>query len=127
MIRVTIKGLQEAQRANLKMMTAIKPEGGLGRAVQYMTTEAHRYAIAQTHVDTGALKASHRINQLGAARYVISLDGSAQNPRSGARTSEYGPVEEARGGDHAFYRRTVFEGGPAMMQRAARYLVSQLP
>jgi hypothetical protein len=127
MIRATIQGLQQVQQANMKLMAAIKPEGALGRAVQYMYMAAHRYVVSITHVDTGALRASHRVEQLGPARYKIYIDPDGLNPISGARTAVYGAVEHARGGSHAFYARTVYEAGPAIRARGIAYLMGNLP
>jgi hypothetical protein len=126
MISWSIKGLQEAQRGNLKAIAAVKPEGGLGRAVRYMAVDAHRIAVANTHVETGTLRAGHRIAQEAPARFRIHIDPSARNPRSGARASVYGVGEHNRGGEHAFYERT-FHQGSAIADRAARYLLSELP
>jgi hypothetical protein len=122
-----IKGLQEVQRANLKLIAAVKPNGGLGRAVLYAATDIHRYAVSITHVDTGALKASHRIEKIGAASYRIFIDPAAKNPRSGARTSVYGPAEHNRGGEHAFYERTMNERGKTIAVKAHQMMRSELP
>lgn len=122
-----IKGLQEAQQANLKIIAAVKPSGGLGRAVLYAATEAHRYAVSITHVDTGALKASHRIEKIGAASYRIFIDPAGKNPRTGSRTSVYGPAEHNRGGEHAFYERTLAERDKEIAVRAYKSLRSELP
>lgn len=98
----------------------------LGRAIQWGTAAAHRYAVSITHVLTGSLRASHRMAVSG-LQGRISLDPRARNPRSRQRTAVYGPVEEARGGEHAFYRRTVAEAGrkigQEMGQRVAREVV----
>ncbi len=126
MIRITIKGLQEAQRATLQTIAAVKPSNGLGRAVQYMAIEAHRMAISFSHVDTGAMRASHVIDYTGPARYVIHLSESARNPRTGQRTSVYGPYEHERGASHAFYERT-WRNGDQLASRALSYLRSLLP
>lgn len=124
-MRVTIRGLQEAQRAMLKTIAAVKPAGGLGRAVQYLAVEAHRYLVGITHVDTGAYRASQFITRLGLERYMIHINPSAKNPY-GARPAIYGVVEEARGGEHAAYQRT-FQQGLNLIGQAARYLISELP
>src|SRR5574341_1622852 len=121
-VRATITGIQEAQAANLRLIAAARPEGGLGRAVQYAATAVHRYAVMITHVITGALRASHRIRLAGAARAEIYLDPTATNPRTGERTAEYGPAEHARGGSHAFYERPVSEQGDEIAARAALFL-----
>ena len=110
MVSVTITGIQEAHAANLRAIAAVKPEGGLGRAIQYATTAAHQYAVSITHVDTGALRASERMALFG-TRGEIFLDPTARNPRGGERTAIYGVTEHERGGSHAFFRRTIDEAG----------------
>lgn len=125
-MRFSIRGVQEAQRENLKMVRAVSPSGGLGRAIQYLAEAAHRFAVSVTHVDTGALRASHRLQYQGASRWLLYLDPNAANPRSGARTSVYGPVEHARGGEHAFYDRTL-DAGPDLANRALVYVTRDLP
>lgn len=125
--RFSIRGLQEAQAANLKMIAAVHPSGGLDAAVRLVATQAHRSSVYYTHVDTGALRASHRITREGAARYRVHIDPAATNPRSGARTSVYGPAEHERGTAHAFYRKTYERDGAAILSRAAVYLVGRMP
>ena len=125
MIHVTIKGLQQAQQAMLKLVTAVKPQGGLGRAVLYAATEAHRELVANTHVDTGAYRASQYITRESEARYRLHIADGTRNPRTGARPAVYGVVEEARGGTHAAYRRT-WQQGQSILGRAAMYLVREL-
>jgi len=111
-VSITIRGIQEAQRANLKAIAALSPDGSFGEAIRYGTLAAHRYSVAITHVITGALRASHRvaIKQRG-LRGVISIDPSSVRPKSKARPFIYGPYEHARGGSHAFYERVVRERG----------------
>jgi hypothetical protein len=116
-MKVTITGIQEAQRANEYNIAQLKPSGALGRMVQYGTIMAHRYAVSITHVDTGALRASHRMDVQG-SRGEIYLDQSAINPRGNTPTARYGPVEHARGGSHAFYERTEREAGLSIAQQA---------
>ncbi len=113
-VQLTITGIQEAQAANNRLIARMQPGGALERAVLYGTTAAHRGAVAITHVDTGALRASHRMEVSG-KRGRVYIDPSATNPRSLEATSDYGPIEHARGGSHAFYRRTVDELGPGIV------------
>jgi hypothetical protein len=130
MSRLTIKGLQEAQAANLRLMAAVRPSGALGRAVQRATIAAHRYAVTLTHVDTGALRASHRMDYgtgSGWAQGRVFIDPTARNPRSRALTSRYGPVEEARGGTHRFYGRVVDEKAHAIASEARAAFLGGLP
>lgn len=122
---VTITGIQEVQRANEHNIAQLRPSGALGRAVQFTVIQAHRYAVAITHVDTGALRASHRMEVIGVHGRIF-LDPSARNPRSGALTSNYGAIEETRGGSHAFYERTAYEGGPSIVRAAIAGFIGEL-
>jgi hypothetical protein len=112
--RIDIKGLQEAQRHNAQMIRALRTGGPLGEGVRAAGAYLHSRATIVTHVDTGALRASHRMiyrQFFGSPSLEISIDKGAMNPRSRARTAVYGPVEHARGGSHAFYERTYREHG----------------
>ena len=117
-VTMTIEGIQEAQQRNQRMIAELKPAGALGRAVQYATGTLQRHAIGITHVDTGSLRASHRMRIEG-TRGTIFIDPSSTNPRSGSKPAIYGLHEHARGGSHAFYARTVAEAGPQTMKQAA--------
>lgn len=116
-VTLTITGLQEAQAMNNRAIAALRPEGALGKAVQAATADVQRWAVIYTHVDTGALRASHRM-EVGGVRGRVYIGGGS-NPRSGLATAVYGPVEHARGGSHAFYDRVVSEQGDAIVARAA--------
>ena len=105
---LTITGLQEAQRANLRHIASVKPDGALGDAVKEGTLAAQRYMVSITHVDTGSLRAAELV-RLSGLRGEIYIDPSAVNPRGGS-PAEYGPAENARGGEHAFMERTATEG-----------------
>ncbi len=126
MIRVSIHGLQQAQKGMLQLITALRPEGGLGRAVLYMATDAHRILVTNTHVDTGSYRASQYISREGNTRYRLHIASNTTNPRSGAKPAVYGLVEEGRGGTHAAYNRT-YQQGPQVAGRAAMYLARMLP
>ena len=125
-VRLTIEGIQEAQQANLREIAALRPSGVLGEAIRRATLAAHDYAVKITHVDTGTLKASHRVHLRG-LEGVISIDPAAVNPRSRKRPAEYGVYEHARGGSHAFYARTVVEAGPRIASQALALLRRGLP
>lgn len=105
-ITLDISGIQNAQARNLRRIAAIRPGGAFEREIQLLAFETHRVAVAYTHVDTGSLRASQRIDYLG-RRARIYLDPYAINPRSGRRPATYGPYENARGGSHAFYDLTL--------------------
>lgn len=121
---VTIYGIQAAQAAMLRAVNAARPGSGLQAALKDAAAAAHRYAVALTHVDTGSLKASHRI-ALHATRAEIYLDPGAQRS-DGRRPAQYGPFEHARGGEHAFYERTVAEHGAEIGNAAGRALARWL-
>lgn len=126
---VGIHGLQDAQRDNLRMIAALRPSTGIGEAVRVSSTDLHRYTLIVTHVDTGALRASHRIEYnegYGGAEARISIDVAGRNPRTGQRTSVYGAFEHARGGSHAFYERTYSERGDRAMEIGMLMLARRL-
>ncbi|MCI0363685.1 MAG: hypothetical protein L0219_07360 [Phycisphaerales bacterium] len=83
-------------------------------AVRRATEQAQEYAVQITHRDTGALAGAHekQVDSVrGEGRVFISR--SARNPRVGHTTPvyQYGVYEHDRGGEHAFYERTVEERG----------------
>lgn len=123
-MRLTIEGLQEAQAANLASINALKPEGEFGRAVKFVTSGLHRLSVIYTHVDTGALRSSHRMEVTGLEGQVF-LAKNARNPRSNRLVREYGAFEHARGGDHAFYDRAIASGS-ARLGRATGLVVSRI-
>ncbi len=126
--KIGIAGIQEAQRANNRAIAALQPRGAMGRAVQEMTAMAHRYSIHITHYITRALATSHRMRiDKGGSRGRVFIDRTARNPRSGARTSVYGPVEHRRGGAHAFYERVERERGATIGKRGLAVLRKGLP
>lgn len=127
-MKVTIEGIQAAQRDNLKMIASLKPGDALGDAIKHGLTAAHRYAVSITHVDTGALRASHRMRMTG-LRGEIYIDPSSRSPIPGKRTRpyQYGYYEHMRGGKHAFYQRTRDEAGPSIGQAAAYAYIRRLP
>lgn len=126
---MTIKGLQEAQAAMNQIVAEMQPRGAYGKAIQFVTTQAHAYLVKITHVDTGAYRASQRMEiDLGAEpRGIIFVDPSATNPRSGERVEDYAIIEEARGGDHAAYNRTVTEIGDKVVKQAGAIIEGELP
>jgi hypothetical protein len=121
-VSLSIKYLQEAQAKNNKAIAALKPSGEFGRVVRDVTIYAHRHGVAITHVDTGTLKAGHRM-QVRGLRGRIYIDPGAINPRSHQRAAVYGIYEHERGGEHAFYDRVGREVGPEIERRYSQYLV----
>ena len=128
--KLTIRGIQELQRANAKIINALKPEGARGRAVKYGLTEGQRYAQAITHVDTGALKASHRMKYEaggGRAEGTIYIDPTTRNPVTNAYPSIYGVYEHGRFGTHAFYSRVIDERGKVISDGMIAIITGAFP
>jgi hypothetical protein len=127
--QLSIEGVQEVQKRNLRRIAAMKPNGAAEEAVRDMAVALHRYAVQITHVGRykvngsyvggGTLRASHRMDVEG-LKGSIYIDPNARNPRSKVKPREYGIYENARGGEHAFYDRTVDEIGGAVSDRASR-------
>lgn len=121
---MNIEGLREAQEALRRAERYVSGAEGMQRVIGEASMRAHRYAVGITHVDTGALKNAHRM-RLARTHAEIYIDPGARNEHGG-RPAQYGPIEESRGGSHAFYRRTIDEAGPDIVRQAqadmARYL-----
>ena len=124
-MKADIRGLQEAQRWNARAIANLKPGSAYGRAVRTIVSQLQRYEVTLTHVDTGALRASLRMDVRGLTGKVF-IDRSAKNPRSQAMTSRYGEIENARGGTHAFAERTVREAAPRIVGTALYSLARDL-
>lgn len=124
-MNATVLGYQELQNANRKLLEAMRPSGGLGKAVLYGTVQMQRGVISRTHVDTGTLKASQMGDVQGLSGRVYTA--SNRNPKSGASASTYGPFEERRGGSHAAYANTFKGDAPGVMGDAIKIIISELP
>ncbi len=125
----SIKGIQQAQEWNLRSIAALKPGGAVGRAVQYAVVDLQRYAVMITHIITGTLRASHRImfsEGLGFFLGRIFIDPASINPRTRNRPADYGETEENRGGEHAFYQRTIEERVPTTVNRLGQTIGASL-
>ena len=133
MIGLTIRGLQEAQRANLELIAAMKPTGAVNRVVIWATTETHRRLTPNTPHDYGALRASRRIEVEGLRGRVFN-DPGARAPRSKTPPAEYdvylhqrGQVPGLRSGIQASMPYTVDTAGPTIQSRAVTMLLESLP
>lgn len=96
--------------------TRTSPGASRGRVnlpgvVRIITGDVREFAAGVSHVQTGALKSAHIMKFYAPATGEVSIDPSVINPL-GERPFDYGPVEHARGGSHAFYEQTFrhFEG-----------------
>jgi len=132
-IDLSIKGLQEAQQANLQMIRAMRPSGALGRAIQYAGLATHRHAVPSTPHDYGALRAAHRVeNKPLQAR--IYIDPGARAPRRNQRPAVYGAILHGQGmipglrsGVRAFYAYAVKTYGKKVADGAIREFKKGLP
>lgn len=102
-------GLRRTQDAMLRNAQRVKANSGLKRAWIYVGPEMLEYVRNITHKWTGTLAASHRLKTEvsgNTLRGLLYIDPGAINPITGIPAAKYGPIEEARGGSHAFYTRT---------------------
>lgn len=121
---VSIKGIQELQAYNIRAIAALQPDGAVGEAIQHGTAALHRHAVVYTHVITGSLRGSHRMDiEAKGMRGVISIDPRTVNPRSRQKPVVYGPIEHERGGSHAFYRLAVEGHGEQVMKEMGDIII----
>lgn len=128
-LQLVLDGIREAQQVNLRAISQLSPQGRGGRAVFYLISDLWTYAVRITHRDTSGLALSHRMEVKG-SRGEIYIDPASPNPRPQgprqtrphAKPVEYGVYEHNRGGDHAFYDRTMSEQGGNALERAMEYL-----
>ena len=122
-----IGDIQRAQAANNRIISELKPRNAYGEVLKNILTGTQSYAQKITHVDTGGLKASHRIKiSRSQLRGEVFLDPGASRS-DGGRPAQYGFFEHERGGTHAFYRRTVKEAGNRLGRQAIATLIKKFP
>ena len=121
LITTSTDGYEAARGAVERAVKVAKPDGKLGQAVLFATTEAHRYAVSVVHVDTGTLRSAISMRMLAWNHGQVYV-GSNINPRSHQPASRYAPYEEGRGGSHASFARTLGEQGPGITSRAMEIL-----
>jgi hypothetical protein len=121
-----IEGLKELQEYNQRVVAGIRGPF-LDKAVRETTISAQDYAISITHIWTGALKGSHRV-EIKSARNegIIFVADDTRNPRTYTPVRDYAPVEHDRGDDHAFYARTVYEYGHVAADRGVDLIMGGL-
>lgn len=103
----SIRGLGEAQTELERLRLAVSPDDGLQRQLLVALGQLQRYALGIVHVDTGRLKNSIFTDlEMGGGQLVGYV----------ATNVDYAPAEEARGGSHAFFARTVREEGPRAVE-----------
>lgn len=102
--------------------------GDLGDITLLMAGLALNYASSITHQWTATLYKSYILDtsELNSHnRVYVHIDPSVTNPL-GQRPVRYGPFEHARGGEHAFFRRTVDERGDQILTQGANRIVRSL-
>ena len=124
----TLEGAQEVQARNLRRIANLRPEGAAGEAVRDAAVALHRNAVQITHVGKyvggGALKNSHRMS-VSDLEALIYIDPNVVSPRRGKRKYKpaiYGVYEHERGGEHAFYDRTIDEIGGQVKAQAVKHI-----
>jgi hypothetical protein len=132
-LHISLRGLKSLQRANQQLAIAVKPKGGLGRAIQLATVDAHRHAIWNTPWDTTVLRHSHRVEVKG-AKGRIFIDPAAFNVARGRKPAVYGAELHThgmrpgrRGGVRAFYQYTVEHDGPEIASKAIKRMLRDFP
>lgn len=113
---VELQGFREAQAAMLRAVEAVQPSGAMGEATKEALFMAQAYAASITHQDTTTLSLSHLIQYDSSGGFVYPSPYNI-NPKSHKPPSYYAIYEENRGGDHAFYARTVDEQGQAILEK----------
>jgi len=109
---IKINGLVAAQKQAIKMIEALRPEGGQAKAVLAMGQMAFKAAVDFTHVATNTLKPGRLMDFIEEVpEAIIFTDENAINPITGQRAAEYDVFEQARGGSHATYPRVIVERG----------------
>lgn len=102
--------------ATLTTLTRIRNELP-PRLVEMFADTTAEAARPITHVITGALRGSHTAFRLGNLEWMVAPNPGTINP-FGFRPKDYGPIEHARGGSHAFYQRTLDERLPEIARDA---------
>jgi phage gpG-like protein len=101
-----IKGLEATQRRLARLVQETSANDGLLGIVAKATLRAHRYATQIVHVLTARLKNS-----------LFPRTSTRRNQAYGVVGTNvvYARVEHERGGNHAYFRRTIDEEGPGIV------------
>lgn len=123
--KITIEGLQKAQAANLKIIAALSPKGAAGKATQEMGIRAFRWVVTQTHIKTGTLRASRRLDAQPLKAIIYTVSGI--NPKSGKSARAYDVPEQGRGGTHQTYVNFIATQGLAVGKMGIITMLRELP
>jgi hypothetical protein len=124
-VSVVVQGYQELQAAAQKLVAAAQPSGALGKAVQLATLQSQQGVKGRAHVQTGTYQGSVILDYADLLGHVFIAPNA--NPVSGSLASVYGPIEEARGGEHAAWATTMQQDAPGVMVQAAQIILASLP
>lgn len=125
-----VKQLREFQRANERMIHAVRPRGALGRSVKQSTEMGYRILRTKIHRDTSAAQAAIRMRfreTKNTATGEVYFDPNAKNPRAGKgkrgrrkyrRVVDYIGYEFARGGSHDAWSQMLHEVEPNAVRGA---------
>lgn len=110
-IDIELKNLEKTQVRLARLLQAVGERGGLAGIIAKATLRAHRYATIIVHVRTGRLKNSlfPRTHRRGNQVYGVVGTNVA-----------YAKIEHDRGGDHAYFERTVDEEGDGIVAMVER-------
>lgn len=110
-MEISVKGLEEAQAENRRLMTVVatSPGGGLRNSMALALLQLQRYAIGITHAESGRLRNSIFVEMETKGNFLI---GHVATNVAYAIQEEGRPGIKAGHGGHAFFSRTVKEEGP---------------
>ena len=109
MIKIGFKGGRIANRKVGNMVNTLRRSGRLVSHTRKIVNRLKNYMQSIVHIDTGTLHDAIRTRIDNRGLGEVFIDPSATNP-TGQRAAMYGPIENARGGAHAFFDRTANEG-----------------
>lgn len=127
MIRVLISGLIDAL-AGLGRLVGSSWDAAVFAALDETANDILIDEKAITHVDTGTLKASEAVFPYHYRNMdAIEIAPGFINPIHGLPSTYYGPIEEQRGGSHAFMFLTYMHWKPIAGARFRSYALPRLP
>lgn len=101
------------------------PGGARHSSVEVVGRHFLRHAMLITHRWSGGLASGHRLSVEKPSSIILHTVGS--NPWTGEPIENYAGIEEARGGSHAFYRRTIAEVGDVAAREGIQVVFRSLP
>jgi hypothetical protein len=127
MIRAIVEGLLSALRGLSKLYGA-QFDRATELALHQTTDDITQTDKSVVHVDTGTLKTSLG-SQYGVGRNMdaVVIQPGFVNPKHGLESVVYGPIEEQRGGSHAFMAITYSLERPRAGMRFYSHLLRSLP